>query len=159
MLPCDLNGQKRTHSQGTHNTHKHRGKQHKMTELLFPPTPTLSCSTLPLLLSLAPSFTHLHSSSWCLRTSDTKTLPCLTVFLRLSCPLWSCHLFSSSSTSVWKSSTCESGHCWGDNWIQVCLWVLLFSLFVSSLKSTLIYFSLDCAVWKVTVCKPMNAGK
>lgn len=59
MLPWDLNGQKRSHSQGTLNTHREREREATQDDqAAIPPIPTPSCPTLPLSCSLSWSSFH-----------------------------------------------------------------------------------------------------
>lgn len=97
------------------NTHTrtHTRKQHKMTGLqchLSQPQPHLVVPSLSLSLSLDPAFTHLHSSSWCLRTGETQKVSYLTAFLCLSCPLWSSSFLFLVHLLIRNRSTCEFEH-------------------------------------------------
>lgn len=106
VLPWDLNGQNTSTQTHAHTLTHIDGSNTKWPGciatypdpnpiLSFPPFLHLSLSLSP---HLDPASTHLRSSSRELvRHKNSPTSP---VFLRLSRPLWSCHLFPSSSTSL-----------------------------------------------------------
>ena len=121
------------------------------------PMPTPSCSTLPVVAS-DPAFTHLHCSSRCLKTAETKklkgsellhTLPFLSVSLALS------SFFFLLLRSLKRGNICESESCRWDIWSQVCFSLISFS----SIKSIKKWVSFYLSDWKVTAWELMDVQK